>query len=339
MSRKSITIGADPEFVIINKATNQNVSANSVLHGRYTSRLGTDGHSSTGEMRPTPNKKWYKVYEDIEVLVNELRDEIGDERFKVIAGSGIGAPTGGHIHIGDREHTPRPTRIQLNNFEQWISEPLKSISNTSSRYEYGHPRDVRRQIHGYEYRTPLSWIACPTLCKGALCIAHIIGRLPHYNIETKEKLFYHAGAKERKVIDEYLKLIVEMQRTGKKIEEIDLFQAWQKKETLYCVYGNGRDYKIVDILRAMERTKFKIQVYLYGKVDNDVLSIYINPEVVHLLPVKIGKVKIVPWQIRRHGMITIGLSRKLRNEKSVAYIKGIIKKVMNILREGSNNNV
>ena len=335
-SRKAITIGADPEFVIVRKDTKEFVYAAEVLPCSTSAQLGTDGASSTGEMRPTPNKKWQEVYADIELLINELRERIGEDEFEVIAGSGYYVPTGGHIHIGDRFRTHAPTRNQLDNWERWITIPLNEVSDRSYRGRYGTPREIRYQEHGFEYRSPLSWIVTPTICKGVLCLAHVIGRQPHDQYRTKEALFKAAGQKEQVIINEYLNALEELRVSNKKLEQIDLFQAWEKptKVTKYAPVFNTGDYKMFDIANEIGRTKFDVKLFIYGKANYEELAIYLPPWYESKVPDMIDDIKIKFWRWEQYnGSQELGLSRKLREEKTPKYIKSIIKKVAKIMKE------
>ncbi|RLG20068.1 hypothetical protein DRN74_06065, partial [Candidatus Micrarchaeota archaeon] len=102
MRTKSFTIGSDPEFIIYT-GDGQFVEADTVL-SQY-GRVGCDGHSSTGELRPDPGENPLEHLEHVADALDELKEtldsELGESCWYVRAGSGVpGDPTGGHIHFG-----------------------------------------------------------------------------------------------------------------------------------------------------------------------------------------------------------------------------------------------
>lgn len=94
--RKNITIGADPEFAFIDPQKNGIVPAFDVVSGGTSAKLGTDGASSTAEIRPDAHIDPLIVVEDIKHLLQRLKNV----PYLVRAGNFPFVPTGGHIHFG-----------------------------------------------------------------------------------------------------------------------------------------------------------------------------------------------------------------------------------------------
>lgn len=222
----NITIGADPEFNIFTKNGNSFVRADGILPDSTRARIGCDGCSATGEMRPRYSSDWLNVFKDVQKIITvELPRRVNPERYSIYAGSGKYAATGGHIHIGGQYH---PTRTQLNAFNTFLYEKLNRVSNTSNRSYYNSPGQWREQPHGYEYRSTLSWLSTPKICKGALCIGHIIGRNPDIEFTSLDVLLSLATEAEKIVIGEFYAELEQLQTEHIVLENVDLYQAWAK---------------------------------------------------------------------------------------------------------------
>lgn len=261
----NIKLGADPEFVWFNG--NQFVSASSVTTGRHaeTDELGVDGACSTGEMRPkpgTPMHVWHNI--------NKILKEAARQPYDMYAGSGRDQATGGHIHFSGIPHTA----LLLNRLDKFITIPLNEVSNCSSRHRfYGALSEVRPQPHGWEYRSPCSWIVHPIIAKGVLRIAWVLalatemGRLSEIN-EVEDLLRFgneidHPCATTGN-IREYFAMLRRMKRANIKLEQVEVFQAWKKKErrgagtsatrtTVPIVHFSSDDFNMENVKRAFER--------------------------------------------------------------------------------------
>ena len=200
-----LTIGADPEFLVYRDG--QKVSANSVLPSSTRAEIGTDGCSSTGELRPAATKDPLQLVENVSILLNKLNAYHLNGEYEIVAGNGSrNNTTGGHIHFGMRKS------VGLIRLFDWVSiylQPLEpKASAKSRRRSYGelgttggefNLSGVRDQPWGFEYRTPCSWITTPEIAKGMLAIYFVIA--DHYktypNFATMPEITYDMDYKFR----------------------------------------------------------------------------------------------------------------------------------------------
>lgn len=194
-----ITVGCDPEFLIVESTTNHKLNFNGDRtdgHGN----VGYDHGGRVGELRPkfgTPKQ----VVEHIREQMKWIKDYLGPTK-KLIAGGGgeYQESTGGHIHIGGlklQQHYSSFTRmrnrgmrqLQLNTIEPehklifaldfFIGLRLQKIpgGKRAPSSIYGKPSDIESKAHGFEYRTAPSWLTDPILAESVLVIAQKIVEL------------------------------------------------------------------------------------------------------------------------------------------------------------------
>jgi hypothetical protein len=226
-----IKLGADPEFVWFNGTQFVNASNVTTSHRATTAELGVDGACNTGEMRPkpgTPMHVWHGI--------NRILTEAARFPYDMYAGSGRNVPTGGHIHFSGIQHTAE----LLQKLDKFITVPLNEVSDRSARRYYGQLSEVRSQPHGWEYRSPCSWIVHPVIAKGVLRIAWVLalatemGRLSEIN-EVEDIIRFGDGISENHIcqngtIQNFYKMLKRMKRHNIKLEQVEVFQAWKKKE-------------------------------------------------------------------------------------------------------------
>ena len=223
-------IGADPEFEWRTQG-GAFVKASSVVSGLHK-RLGTDGASSTGELRPRPGTPG-TVNRSISSLIGSASKH---QRYIMTAGSGEDVSLGGHIHFSGVISSPELIR----KLDEFIALPLREISNHSFRanHNYGALGETRSQPHGWEYRSPASWISHPWISGGVMHIAHSLARAQKEDklseMNTIEDIieFAKTGPEPHGAVwflSRYKKVIDRMKRAGAKLEDVEIFQAWKKR--------------------------------------------------------------------------------------------------------------
>ena len=233
----AITIGADPEFGIkeissSNPQAQSIVPARKVIHGSNLlgSSIGLDGSNVIGELRPNPASTALELYQNIDSLLSQLATTYKKE-YAFYAGSYPGYATGGHIHFGGIS----PSDIFLRLLDRFISNPLNKVSYAKRRGSYAKLSQYRNQPHGWEYRSCPSWLSAPIVTKGVLCIAEALIKI-FQNGEAgtrtiTRKLLYQQDPTNGS-IREFYSLIRTLKKDNKKLESIEILQAWGKREDI-----------------------------------------------------------------------------------------------------------
>lgn len=215
-------VGADPEFEIYIKHQDGRMEfANASNFFPRDGQLGTDTTGSpTGELRPPPGSP-EKVVENVRNLLAEAKRRL-PAGYIISAGAGRSVPTGGHIHISGR---PCP-EILITKLDTFVNIPLRSKANVTirDRHGYGRPRDVRTQNHGWEYRSPCSWLAHPDIAHGALAITWQMSQMSERDLEklsTRESLYKAMGSRAH-IARKFYETIDQIES----LEQVDVFAAW-----------------------------------------------------------------------------------------------------------------
>jgi len=201
-----LTVGCDPEYLVINESGyKQNASDLShTIEG--AGEIGTDHGGRVGELRPkhgTPQQ----VTANIKKMFVWIKTHHPDK--KIVAGGGIGfnESIGGHIHIGglefsgytsvtrwrsrrrrgrystygDNTDNPRSNVYDLASMDSkqklvyaldlYLGRRLKRVTGGKrGSGSYGKYGDIETKSHGFEYRTPPSWLTDPILTEAVLAI-------------------------------------------------------------------------------------------------------------------------------------------------------------------------
>ena len=196
----SITVGCDPEFLVLNR------NGNSVLqfHGSNTDEhgnIGSDHGSRVGELRPKAGSP-KEVVEHIKAQIGWIHTTYPDIIMIAGGGEGFSNSIGGHIHIGGvrltsnyssftRWNTRRrgirnfqfdananPDHKLIFAFDFFIGRRMTKLpgGKRGSR-SYGKPSDIETKPHGFEYRTPPSWLTDPVLAEATLVVSKTIVEL------------------------------------------------------------------------------------------------------------------------------------------------------------------
>ena len=234
-----IKIGADPEFEIYSGKTF--IPANRYFHGANAchTQLGCDGRSDTGELRPPPGTP-KQVYQGINRILTRAKSKFTNA--DVFAGSGSYAPLGGHIHfsgIGENSYL-------INLLDKLIATPLNEVSNTSRRENYRELGQVRSQPHGWEYRSPCSWLVHPVITRGILEVAYACAKLfdsdglndyDSYSvlqrlvnsIQNIADLMPYISEDARRYVTACYDMLARIKEKHLTLEKIEVFRAWRKK--------------------------------------------------------------------------------------------------------------
>lgn len=159
--KQMITLGADPEFETMVGGTVVSAFGLPQVCTRDKVYLSHDGITQPQrEIRPDPASSPEELVENIRDLI-KISSFFGEDLSVV----GKTLSCGGHIHIGNAT----PTEELIDVLDYFLF-PLNEFNPTSRKEaNYGKPRDVRFQPHGFEYRTPpAAWLLTPVLAKMTL---------------------------------------------------------------------------------------------------------------------------------------------------------------------------
>ncbi len=223
----TIMVGADPEFEIFSGDDGRLIPAYRYFgQNGYNAAVGTDGHSTTGEIRPSPGSP-ERVTEHVRKLLRRIRTALPDN-YTIGAGAGRQLSLGGHIHISGRYDSETLSHA----LDVFIGRPLNQKSNHAFRKAVGYGEEgyLRSQPHGWEYRSPCSWIAHPDLTRGALTIAWCLSGLDDGQItalaEDRDALIEMMGPIRGATARKFYDTLEEVD----KIEAIQVFRAWELAE-------------------------------------------------------------------------------------------------------------
>ena len=324
---RPIKIGADPEFEWVRNG--EFVSACHVRSGLHN-RLGTDGSDNTGEIRPKPGKPG-TVIRSINITLGFASKTYG-RNLDMYAGSGKYVPIGGHIHFSGIEHS-RELIIKL---DQFITIPLNNVSDRRVRQgRYGELSEVRSQPHGWEYRSPCSWLAHPRIAGGALRIAWLLALASQdgdlNQINSWEDLVEQAKASENPSqsvwdVRMFVKTLDRMGTNNITLEQIEVFKAWKKKPrpdtqprmSIPNIQWNTEDYNISQV-----KAKFDELTRGYEVNDRNVSVIGAKQDRTAQRAIFSGSSRYInsnsyTIRVRQWVNSAIGLSHRLREEPEFA---------------------
>lgn len=157
----NVTIGADPEFEIVDKTNELVVSASSFefLKNSSTGPIGLDGSGDQMELRPssTPINDLDNFVDGMKNLFSEVNQNIGD-KYEVTT-KGDSFPLGGHFHIGigDKYAFTNVPGDLIYLLDYFLGEFfVKGMNPSRTTRGYGKLSSFHIKPHGFEYRTPPS---------------------------------------------------------------------------------------------------------------------------------------------------------------------------------------
>ena len=233
---KDIMIGLDPEMGILNKK-------GAFVGSPYTGReIGRDA-GNVVELRPQPGSV-KNVIENVRALYESMGKTLGKD-LRLVSGGGrcIGKSLGGHIHFN----------IPSNGFltvmlDDFIGKPMQRIAGSERRDgegSYGKLGATSKKTHGFEYRTPPSFIGKPDLFGGVIAVAFCVastwkticnsGKTFEYECAKKtgayakeyEKLTYYTRYKKH--INAFLEYVNNDELS---MEETDVLAAWAIRDAI-----------------------------------------------------------------------------------------------------------
>jgi bifunctional DNA-binding transcriptional regulator/antitoxin component of YhaV-PrlF toxin-antitoxin module len=181
-NESDITIGADPELLVMDKNTSELIPASYLI--KDEGEIGLDSRTLEGgklvlpvlELRPSYSTNPIDVYNSIEKLFKELEDKFSFQNIGLYAGS---APhyhywIGGHIHFGIKSSSKL-----IRALDNYLNLPLLMISQTTTARQrnrtYGFLGNYRNKDHGgFEYCSLGSWLISPQITLGVLCLAKVV---------------------------------------------------------------------------------------------------------------------------------------------------------------------
>lgn len=144
--KKVITIGADPEFEIIEN--DEFVPANTVFNTGSDREIGCDGAACTGEFRPKYATTIKSAVKNLKGLITEASKQV-----QGISVAGNYVALGGHIHFGNVGRNDEFVKI----LDFYIG--FYTIDKSGEkRGQYRRLSSSERKNWGFEYRTPPAMI-------------------------------------------------------------------------------------------------------------------------------------------------------------------------------------
>ncbi|MFS0722362.1 putative amidoligase domain-containing protein [Paenibacillus sp. 1P07SE] len=170
-----LRIGADPEFVLL-RADGRIVSPARFLDphsavGCDTVVIGRRVRHPVAELRPSPATDPAVLAGQLRRLLRHAASRITEPGLRWLAGGmpvpGLGL--GGHIHFSGAWLSTRLLRM----LDSCVAFPLALVEDPAGRKRrprYGALGDYRLQPHGFEYRTPPSWLISPMAAQAAFAL-------------------------------------------------------------------------------------------------------------------------------------------------------------------------
>ena len=187
-----IKIGTDPEFSVVQK--NNKESMVNAFNGLKSSefKIGTDGHNSILELRPTASSNLEDFCSELDDIVAETSEIVDEDEYDLLTGGGHfkNESLGGHIHFSNI--SPSPDFLKM--LDTYIGNPLKACAGgkrPEGGDQYGKESDFRNQqydegkIQGFEYRTPPCFWTNEKLTKATYIIAMLLAKT--YMIHKRQR--------------------------------------------------------------------------------------------------------------------------------------------------------
>lgn len=181
---RDFLLGADPEFMVVNRRTRRLVVAS-----RYLPRFGSVGVDSQRmrgtrrarpiiEVRPRPTSDPFLLVDRIKRLLARVPVGMRRRGMAWCAGSGPrGAyPIGGHIHFSGIPLTAGLLRA----LDTYVALPVLLLENPirarRRRRQYGQLSTFRQKRWGFEYRTLPSWLVSPEYARAIICLSRLAAK-------------------------------------------------------------------------------------------------------------------------------------------------------------------
>lgn len=175
-----LTIGADPEIVLVNPLTGKYISAQEVINAGTSEPFGLDGNPTTIEIRPDYADNPLELVDNIDRLLRKASKDFPQAFRLDMKPSNTSVIVGGHLHFGHNLLMKTSMRSLTAEALDTLLAPLMAmVENTQDRQarinsSYGKLYDWRPAEWGLEYRTPASWIANRKLAEAVCCLGYSI---------------------------------------------------------------------------------------------------------------------------------------------------------------------
>jgi hypothetical protein len=187
MKKIDFTLGADPEFCV--KRGDRNLYAEDYFGGRPDEgEIGSDGRGQVFELRPPPSKNPLDIVCSLhDILSAESSNNKTFQNSNWIASPyhGFFGGMGGHIHFGtkgliDHDNSNRKFKQLIQILDAFLGSVSVLVEDSKKakvrrNNDYGYASDYRFQSHGFEYRTPSTWLHSPQVAASILCLSKTIG--------------------------------------------------------------------------------------------------------------------------------------------------------------------
>jgi hypothetical protein len=173
-------LGADPEFIFVKGGERYDAKSLKLQQGLA---FGMDNNGRLTEIRPYPSRSALNVTASILATLRWmalLRPET--LQYEWCAGAFLfGDGLGGHVHFG-RKRPGRDLEVRaLDAVEEElmaikaypVAECMRRRQGDAHHQLYGQLGDIRKQLHGYEYRTFPSWLDSPELAFLTITLAKL----------------------------------------------------------------------------------------------------------------------------------------------------------------------
>lgn len=183
MSKADFMLGADPEFGFLDRQGHSISACEIIKDDLHADTFGLDGSNEVAEIRPAPSENPFTVVANIgRALRHGASEHEGTIAYDWKAGSSVdGSPIGGHIHFGTKVlKDGYNLQENLGTLDRYLAQTMILLEDPDEARErrdagsYGRLGDHRDQKHGFEYRSPSSWLTSPYIASGVLCLAKAI---------------------------------------------------------------------------------------------------------------------------------------------------------------------
>lgn len=243
--RSEVKLGADPEFMMINRRNGRIVFASNFFPreghvGCDSIRVPNRYQRPVAEIRPSPSTCPVSLANNIRQSLLAANRMAPYRNIKWVAGSLPAGDysIGGHVHFSN---------IRLNGgllraLDNFLGIPIFLLEQPSTavrrRKKYGFLGDYRLKNHGgFEYRTPSSWLVSHKISRAVLCLAKIVAarylllQTNYLNSVEAQKSFY-AGNQ-----DYFRDIFGDL---WKQLSKIDLFDMYSEHlEVIKDMVDNG----------------------------------------------------------------------------------------------------
>lgn len=234
LQSKELTIGADPEFEIIDKRGN--LLGASVFFGGGT-EIGTDGHQETGELRPPHGRSPYHFMRNLKRTMRKLvNSTVLPTDARIMAGGGTKVSTGGHIHFGEKTYPRDLPKLLHKHVGQYVlaCQTGRRNESTNTIREGGSDAVRPADAHtGWEWRSLPSWLVSEDIAQCIIVTSYAIAKASYTNTipnigETPVILrglpLYKAYKDD---IEEFIKTFVVPTVKKTKLEGVDCIPNWR----------------------------------------------------------------------------------------------------------------